>query len=265
MKPIRIGGKSGHSSLHAKIDVSVWLRKIVFPRLRFPRRSGLRSPKLFFSAVDLNIEKVVLPLRAFHGGSMAIIACFALTAVAAAQDAGRVARCVAIQDVDERIECLEGRSSAPDVSTPGRSRAPQVGPSFDCRMATSSIERAICGDAVLSDWDLRMGQQYQQALRLRKVADRQSLIESQRSWIQQRNMGCGAVAGNAVWSCVLEATKQRIAVLSEAPPLKPRPYANSPTLAIAPAASQSAESSSCRPTDCSVKERRCFASIESAT
>ncbi|WP_197521024.1 lysozyme inhibitor LprI family protein [Bradyrhizobium icense] len=86
-------------------------------------------------------------------------------------------------------------------------------------MATASIERAICGDAVLSEWDLRMGQQYQQALRLRKPADRQSLIDSQRSWIQQRNTGCGAVAGNAVWSCVLEATKQRIAALSEAPPL----------------------------------------------
>lgn len=158
---------------------------------------------------------------AFQGG-MAVIAYFAFAA-AAAQDGGRVARCVTIQDVDGRIECLEGRSSVPDVPTPGWSRASQVGPSFDCRMATASIERAICGDAVLSEWDLRIGQQYQQALRLRKAADRQSLIDSQRSWIQQRNAKCATVASNAVWSCVLEATKQRIAVLSEAPPLSLEP------------------------------------------
>ncbi|WP_315769101.1 MULTISPECIES: lysozyme inhibitor LprI family protein [unclassified Bradyrhizobium] len=182
------------------------------------------------------------PQNTFHGGCIATIAFFALAWTASAQDAGRVARCVAIQDLDERIECLEGRSSAPEVSTPGRSRAPQIGPSFDCRMATASIERAICGDAVLSEWDLRMGQQYQQALRLRKSADRQSLIDSQRSWIQQRNTGCGAVAGNAVWSCVLEATKERIAALSEVPPisLDPTPTASPSQLPQSQARAQNA-------------------------
>jgi uncharacterized protein len=123
------------------------------------------------------------------------------------------------------------------LPAPGRPKAPQDGPSYDCRMATASIERAICGDAVLSEWDLRMGQQYQQALRLRKGADRQSLIESQRSWIQQRNTGCGAAAGNAVWTCVLEETKQRIALLSEAPPLSldPMPTASpSPQTPVQP-------------------------------
>jgi uncharacterized protein len=101
-------------------------------------------------------------------------------------------------------------------------------------MATASIERAICGDATLSEWDLRMGQQYQQALRLRKGADRQALIESQRSWVQQRNTGCGAAAGNAVWTCVLEATKQRIASLSEAPPLSLDPMPTASPLPQAP-------------------------------
>ncbi|MHC2535267.1 lysozyme inhibitor LprI family protein [Bradyrhizobium diazoefficiens] len=90
-------------------------------------------------------------------------------------------------------------------------------------MATASIERAICGDAALAEWDLRMGQQYQQALRLRKGTDRQSLIESQRSWIQQRNNACAAVAGNNVWSCIVDMTKQRIAFLSEPPPANADP------------------------------------------
>ncbi|AWM06092.2 lysozyme inhibitor LprI family protein [Bradyrhizobium symbiodeficiens] len=180
---------------------------------------------MLFSAADLNIRKFVLPQSAVHGGSMAIIAYFALVWAAAGQDAGRVARCVSIQDVDERIECLEGRSNVPDASAlaPGRPRVPQAGPSYDCRMATASIERAICGDAALSEWDLRMGQQYQQALRLRKGVDRQSLIESQRSWIQQRNNVCAAVAGNNVWSCIVDMTKQRIALLSEPSPANADP------------------------------------------
>ena len=226
-------------SLHAKIDAEVWLRKIVFSHLQFCGLSELGSPKLLFSAVDSNIKKFSPPLGAFYIGGAAIFTCFALACSAAAQDAGRISRCVSIQDVDQRIECLEGRSSTPDVGvpTPGLSRVPQVGPSYDCRMATASIERAICGDAVLSEWDLRMGQQYQQALRLRKGGDRQTLVESQRSWIQQRNTGCGAAAGNAVWTCVLETTKQRIAVLSEASPLSldPMPRASpSPQMPVQP-------------------------------
>ena len=81
---------------------------------------------------------------------------------------------------------------------------------------------------MLSEWDLRLGQQYQQALRLRKGPDSQALVASQRSWIQQRNSVCGGVAGTAVWSCVLDMTKQRIAALSEAPPARidPTPMAS---------------------------------------
>ncbi len=149
---------------------------------------------------------------------------------ATAQESGRLARCLAIQDVDERIDCLGGRAKVPDppVQYSNRSRLAQAGPSYDCRMAATSIERAICGDPTLSDWDLRMGQQYQQSLRLRRGPDSQALIASQRSWIQQRNAACGGVAGTAVWSCVLDMTKQRIAALSEAPPasVDPTPVAS---------------------------------------
>ncbi|WP_442868860.1 lysozyme inhibitor LprI family protein [Bradyrhizobium sp. CCBAU 53380] len=56
-------------------------------------------------------------------------------------------------------------------------------PSFDCRRAPHSIERAICGDTTLSEWDARMGQQYHQALRTRTPAETQSLTDQQRSWI----------------------------------------------------------------------------------
>jgi uncharacterized protein YecT (DUF1311 family) len=99
----------------------------------------------------------------------------------------------------------------PDAS---RTQPTRSGPSFDCRTSATSMERAICGDPTLSEWDLRMGQQYQQVLRLKKPAEAQALQESQRSWIQQRNSSCGALPGNAVWSCILDMTKKRIEVQS---------------------------------------------------
>jgi uncharacterized protein len=180
----------------------------------------------------LLLERSARPLTQFDVVKLAFFAWSALVAPAAAQDAGRVARCVAIQDVNERIDCLEGRSSAPDplAPSPERSRPAPNGPSYDCRTAATSVERAICADPVLSEWDFRMGQQYQQALRLRRGPDYKSFVESQRSWIQQRNSTCAAVSGNAVWSCVLDMTKQRIALLSEAPP------AADPTPAASPLA-----------------------------
>jgi uncharacterized protein len=104
------------------------------------------------------------------------------------------------------------------------------GQSFDCRAATLSIERAICGDPTLSEWDARMGQQYQQALRARRPTEAQALVDQQRSWIQHRNAACGAVPGNALWSCLLDMTKQRFSTLAAIPPTPATPQqATSPS------------------------------------
>jgi uncharacterized protein len=132
---------------------------------------------------------------------------------------GLIQRCLSISDVNERVDCLES-GAAPDAgaaastsnTNPGR-QSP-TNPSFDCRMARSSIERAICGDITLSEWDSRMGRLFQQALRLTK--DRQSLLESQRLWLTQRDTNCGSVVDTAVWSCILDATKLRTATLAKA-------------------------------------------------
>jgi uncharacterized protein YecT (DUF1311 family) len=140
---------------------------------------------------------------------------FLIVNAAQGQEGNFPARCVSIPNVDERIECLESRGASLDQASPDAKQPTRIGPSFDCRAATSSMERAICGDPALSEWDLRMGQQYQQALRQKKPADAQALVESQRSWILQRNSTCGAVPGNAVWSCIMDMTKKRIAALSE--------------------------------------------------
>ena len=142
----------------------------------------------------------------------------ALGASAFSQDRNSlVRRCLSIVDVNERVDCLES-SDAPDsetTSTPKTKPVRQQGvpPSFDCRAASNSIERAICGDVTLSEWDSRMGQLFQQSLRLTK--DRQSLLESQRLWLAQRDAGCGALADTAIWSCLLEMTKSRAAALTK--------------------------------------------------
>jgi uncharacterized protein YecT (DUF1311 family) len=136
----------------------------------------------------------------------------------AAQDRN-LAHCLSIADVNERVDCLESggtvsnkEGNPPSVRPPKQTR---IGPSFDCRAANSSIERAICTDPNLSEWDFRMGQQYQLALRARKDANSQSVIEGQRAWLLQRNSRCAAVADTAVWACLLDMTKQRIEYLTK--------------------------------------------------
>jgi uncharacterized protein len=137
----------------------------------------------------------------------------------AAQDRN-IARCLSIADVNERIDCLEsggavpnsGTSPIPNVRSPKQLHA---GPSFDCYAANNSIERAICADVTLSEWDFRMGQQYQNALRGRKDGNTQLIMESQRTWLLQRNSRCSAVADAAIWACLLDVTKQRADVLTK--------------------------------------------------
>src|ERR1041385_5720567 len=100
---------------------------------------------------------------------------FATDSPTVAQDRN-LSRCLAIADINERIDCLESGGIGPvpnaGPAPPIRSlKQPHAGPSFDCRAANSSIERAICGDPILSEWDFRMGQHYQHALRTRKDPD----------------------------------------------------------------------------------------------
>ena len=141
-----------------------------------------------------------------------------LSASAISQDRDSLMRrCLAIADVNERVDCLE-TGGTPDfdaATVPKTKPARQQGSnaSFDCRAARTSIERAICADVTLSEWDFRMGQLFQQALRLAK--DRQSLLENQRLWLSQRDTSCGAVGDTAVWSCLLEMTKSRAIALTK--------------------------------------------------
>jgi uncharacterized protein YecT (DUF1311 family) len=139
-------------------------------------------------------------------------ACLIVGAVTASPSGAQpmdIRPCASIPNPYERADCMRSAYPPPDAST---SPAPRVAPSFDCRLARTSMERAICGDDELADWDARMGQTYQQAIRTQK--DPRALQESQRNWIVQRDRACGS-SPEITFSCLLDMTKQRTAALAQ--------------------------------------------------
>lgn len=57
--------------------------------------------------------------------------------------------------------------------------------SFDCKKASTAVEKAICSDSQLSKLDEELGKVYKSALSV--VAEKDSLKAEQRKWIQFRN------------------------------------------------------------------------------
>jgi uncharacterized protein len=82
-------------------------------------------------------------------------------------------------------------------------------PSFNCRYARTSVERAICADPVLAAKDRRMAILYERAggSRFRPVDP------IQWGWLAARNR-CGRAAGAALEACVHRAYDARIAELA---------------------------------------------------
>src|SRR5260221_9845653 len=80
-------------------------------------------------------------------------------------------------------------------------------PSFDCTKAATSIERTICADPELAQWDSRMGEAFK--LRYAQLVDneRRALLEGQRRWIVMRNGQCDVLDSAA--QCILQLTKAR--------------------------------------------------------
>src|SRR4051794_28350889 len=77
------------------------------------------------------------------------------------QGRGEHARCLSITDVNQRIECLEGRFTPPPMVAPAQVPDPRSGrstPSFDCRAANNDIEYTLCAEPALAEMDARMGQ-----------------------------------------------------------------------------------------------------------
>lgn len=78
-----------------------------------------------------------------------------------------------------------------------------LGASFDCNKASTAIEKTICSDQELSLLDEKLGHEYLRAKQLDP-----SIIESQRSWLRERNRCVDA-------ACLLHAYRDRISALGE--------------------------------------------------
>jgi uncharacterized protein YecT (DUF1311 family) len=87
-------------------------------------------------------------------------------------------------------------------------RQARATPSFDCQAARTSIERAICSDTTLSEWDAQMGAALQNASRSK---DRQPVLQSQQLRVRQRDNMCGTVAEISFGPALFEATRSRVA------------------------------------------------------
>jgi uncharacterized protein YecT (DUF1311 family) len=90
----------------------------------------------------------------------------------------------------------------------------QLRASFDCTRASNSVERAICGDPGLAEWDGRLGQAFKAAYARLGNDQRRALLEDERRWIALRNGQCDVTGFDlAPKPCILHLTKQRIVAL----------------------------------------------------
>ena len=147
---------------------------------------------------------------------------------ARSQSADDAARCLSIEDTDSRVECLEGTQDsvetppAPAAAPTAPAAAPlpiskqqsvgRVSPSFDCAKASTAVQRTICRDSTLAEWDSRMGQLFRQASALQGKS--KSLADEQRRWLTQRDSKCGSANAAEARSCVLEMTEARLTGIS---------------------------------------------------
>jgi len=89
--------------------------------------------------------------------------------------------------------------------------------SFNCKLATTPIEKAVCADSALSALDERLAQSYKQALAKAGEGDLTLRIE-ERQWLDQVSDKCD---GNDLVSCVREAYTARIEELDSRTPFDP--------------------------------------------
>jgi uncharacterized protein YecT (DUF1311 family) len=112
--------------------------------------------------------------------------------------------------------------NALEFKTQERFRAPAQGPAFDCKHASSEIEKAICTDNELSAQDLALSELYNRIRQGSGTAIAQEqLRDLQRSWLKDRNREC-AHAGGMI-TCLKEKYKAQYDRLSNWVPTTARP------------------------------------------
>ena len=96
----------------------------------------------------------------------------------------------------------------------GQSAEPR--PSFECKRATTVIEKAICEDEFLSFRDGALGRLYFMLVKRLSGAARAGFQRAQLDWIAARDRACGAPAMKDRASCLLQQYDARLAALNRA-------------------------------------------------
>ncbi len=86
----------------------------------------------------------------------------------------------------------------------------ETGPSFDCDMAGTKIEKQICGSPALAVLDRQLAEQYTALQKeIQSKALRNAIVADQRAWLKDRN-ACGANTGaGTLEACLGDAYRQR--------------------------------------------------------
>ncbi len=96
----------------------------------------------------------------------------------------------------------------------GGPRAAHAAASFDCKRASTIVEKEICGLPAFQDLDRDIAATYTQALAALSPADADALRADQRAWLKERD-GCGdLIHGDppvyaGVYVCVRDALTAR--------------------------------------------------------
>ncbi|WP_244433684.1 lysozyme inhibitor LprI family protein [Azospirillum sp. B506] len=85
--------------------------------------------------------------------------------------------------------------------------AAQADPSFDCKAASTPVEKAICADSKLGDADKEIADTYKALQDLSGTADRDRLRTEQRTWLAQRNQCATAPSPGTCLGPVLDARR----------------------------------------------------------
>ena len=90
-----------------------------------------------------------------------------------------------------------------------------LGPSFDCKRATSPVALMLCNDRELMHLDALMGELYRM-MRQHEGGRQSTLLAAQRAWIVERDMRCRASAVANAATCISEMTMARMDELLKA-------------------------------------------------
>lgn len=105
---------------------------------------------------------------------------------------------------------------------------PQTGTAqtIDCNAPVGPVAQIICGDPLLTDLDLDMGDAFREMVRASPRSERPTVLRSQRDWLDQRSNCLGQID---ISECIRRETEGRISDLSQgladpsaAEPLGPR-------------------------------------------